>query len=337
MTNPDPGSGIAAVGPAAVGEGPPTIILVGLNKDRPSPIAAALRQLGVDLGVPADENAGAHFLEDFEREDDLRSRVAHRSELAGPWGFELCDEFRWLPSALHLFQNPRVVVMLEDPLAVVGGSEAANGRRLAKQLTALAGETLTLLEVVTTLPAPTLLISREKAFASPSRLVSSLCDHCGIVAREGQRLRAIRSVEEGREICPPTMPIWYEGRLGDVGPDKMVRGWARRMPGNEPCMVEIVSQGRVIGRGLSNQPIDNDDSALCQRGFVIALPSGAGGEIVARVAGTTVTLSKQHPRSERRTEANRRTKPSPRVSNSPSPASSEPVPRSRTRGTGRRP
>jgi peptidoglycan/xylan/chitin deacetylase (PgdA/CDA1 family) len=86
-------------------------------------------------------------------------------------------------------------------------------------------------------------------------------------------------------------PFWYEGTLERVGDGNLARGWARRMPRNEPCLIEIVSNGDVIGRGLSNRPVEYGDDGIRQRGFAIELMGAPGGSVIARVAGTTVTLA----------------------------------------------
>ena len=87
------------------------------------------------------------------------------------------------------------------------------------------------------------------------------------------------------------LSLWYEGTLEGVGNDNVARGWARRMPGNEPCLIEIVSDGDVIGRGLSNRLVENDDDGIRQRGFAIELMVATDRPVIARVAGTTMTLA----------------------------------------------
>ena len=269
---------------------PATVIVVSGPATGPSIVATVLQRLDVQM---IDDVLA--LVPEPGRDEQLRTLAQHNDMAHRVWGFEMREGFRLLPSLLHLFRNPRVVVAFRDLVTVAEGGESAIPSGFAERLMTAALENLALAEMVRALPAPTLLVSYEKALVAPHELVCSLAAHCGIEPRRGQRLGAIRAVENGRASHRAARPLWYEGRLEGVDGDKVARGWARRMPGSEPCMIEIVSDGVAIGRGLSNQRRANGDPETLQRGFTIHLAAPPTGTLTARVAGTSTELVKHSP------------------------------------------
>lgn len=286
-------SGLTVLNPSAPGT-VSTIIAVGVPRSGTSMVGAVLDALDVPLGSTADravfedtEIAGAI---EGRNVDVLKTLIAQRDAQHAIWGFKRPMAFAFLPEYLPLFRNPRVIVTFRDPAAIAKRNEISMATPFLDVLNTAAESTLQLVASIRQMRCPILAISYEKALADPQTLLSEMISFCGLSPTRKQIKNAAAVIQNGPEAYVQNSRVWYEGSFDGVG-GQVARGWARCMPMNSPCPIEIWDENQCIGRGQSDRS-RTDLTEIGDRAFEVPLASKPGKTVSARVAGTTVALSK---------------------------------------------
>jgi hypothetical protein len=271
-----------------------TLICVGVARSGTSLIGAVLRQFGVFLGEKADpavfeDTVLSNALEagDLDRFDQIIENYNKEHKV---WGFKRPEAFGLLTQNLNKFRNPRLIVMLRDPASIAKRNEISMHTDFLEQLKRAAERTLDLVHFVESIEVPILVISYEKALSDPNCLVEKLAKFCGIKLDESLRTAALAVIENGPELYLQSSRVRYEGQFFGVV-DGVAHGWARRLPGDFACSVEIRSGGEILGTGTSSIFKADLPEEIRARAFSIPLENfGDGTAIEARIFGTTVKL-----------------------------------------------
>ncbi|MGX1497667.1 hypothetical protein ACSSV1_002703 [Labrenzia sp. MBR-25] len=271
-----------------------TFITVGVARSGTSMIGAVLRKFNVFLGDKADDAvfedlclSNALETGDTKRLDQIIDDYNARHQL---WGFKRPESFDLLPQTLNRFRNPRLIVMMRDPAAVAKRNEVSMHTDFLGQLRRAAERTMDLVRFVEAIKCPALVISYEKALAAPDRLVEKLAEFCGVQLDDSLKAAALSTIQNGPETYLRNSRVWYEGQFfGTV--DGVAQGWARRLPGNFACSVEIWSGDEMLGTGVSNLRREDLPEKIRERAFSISLKNTQNSiSLEARIAQTTVKL-----------------------------------------------
>ncbi|MEW4459648.1 hypothetical protein AB1K42_16270 [Roseibium algicola] len=271
-----------------------TLITVGVARSGTSMIGAVLRQFNVFLGDKADDavfedlNLSKALEEgDTKRLDQIIFDYNKRHKL---WGFKRPEAFDLLPRNLNRFRNPRMIVMLRDPASIAKRNEVSMHADFLEQMRRAAERTLDLVRFVETIKVPTLVISYEKALLNPNRLVEKLAEFCGIQLDEHTKAATLAAIENGPELYLQNSRVWYEGQFFGVF-DGLALGWARRLPGNFVCNVEIWAGDEILGTGASNLWREELPENVRDRAFSIPLKKRLDIlQIEARISETKIKL-----------------------------------------------
>ena len=274
----------------------PTIISVGVARSGTSMIAGTMANLGIFLGDKSNDVVfeDVAISRAMERGDEaaVRAVIADYDARGTVWGFKRPEIYTRLGKYLPLFRNPRVVAIFRDPVAIAKRNEISMQVPFLSSLEQTIRKTGELFAVVSSLPVPVMIVSYEKALAEPGAFVDAFSAFCGVTLSPDLRERALAGIENGSEKYLANTSVRYNGVFAGIR-DGVATGWARRMPRNRVCTVEIVSAGRVIGSGLGDLPREDGNGRKPPRAFRIALNEApTGGDVEARIAGTTVVLDK---------------------------------------------
>jgi tetratricopeptide (TPR) repeat protein len=268
----NPGVSVLNNAPA---NGTATIIVVGLPRSGTSMVAAVLDSLGVHLGSLADQAV----FEDLEIitaiEHDRASLpdiIDRYNESYRIWGFKYPSFFEKGYDKLHLFRNPRLIIIFRDPLAIAMRNAISMKEELLLSLDNTSTRISNLVEFTETLRIPTLMASYEKALIDPSRLINSIINFSGVAPTADQVASATKVVVSGPELyLQNSQMVPWEGYLDQVSED--ASGWARLVSTKDPATVIVKIDGVEVGRGLADKP--RPDLALLGKGdvgFSIPLP-----------------------------------------------------------------
>ncbi|WP_319496825.1 sulfotransferase [uncultured Cohaesibacter sp.] len=274
-----------------------TIIVLGVARSGTSMIAAVLQKLGVFMGSEARSSVVEDVRLSKAMENgsakDIKAVIAAYNEEHDVWAFKRPEAFVYLKKYLSLFRNPRVVVVFRDPVAIAMRNQISMHMEFLDQLERSAKKTHELVGFVKSLDCPTMVVSYEKALYNPDHFIEKLVEFTGLQCDEAVRKDALAVVENGPEQYLMESRLKFQGSF-DRLIDGIAYGWARRMPGNVVCTVEMVCDGEVLGSGVAERPRDDlIKKEIGARAFAIKLSHiPARGEIEARVKGSTFTLPK---------------------------------------------
>ncbi|HEY5818610.1 MAG TPA: sulfotransferase [Mesorhizobium sp.] len=272
-----------------------TIIVVGVARSGTSMVASALRAMGVFLGDQVHDSVHedieiAAALE--ERNDRLLTELIDSRNAAHKiWGFKRPESFLLLSQVLKRFRNPRLVVTFRDPAAISQRNAISVHTDFLVGLGDAAEKTVALIKFIGDVDVPTMSVSYEKAMSDPEAFVGSLVQFCGLKADDSQIAAALATIASGPALYLNSSRIWFEGRFDGIASGHAF-GWIRQMPEKQPCHIEIVSDGVVIGTGASDQPSAELGEQIGERAFAIKLLRQPGEDVFARVIGTTYIIER---------------------------------------------
>jgi hypothetical protein len=272
-----------------------TIIVVGVARSGTSMIASVLHELGVPMG----DRAGNAVYEDPDIASAIESgnkaaisaMAIDRNARFRIWGFKRPEAFLVLPKFLPLFRNPRIISTFRDPAAISQRNSISMHQEFLFGLGQAAEKTLELTRFIKQIDAPVMAVSYEKAMGQPHRFMAGLINFCGLSPSGDQYASALRSMGNGPELYLKSSRIWFEGWFDNISNGHAI-GWVRRMPTKDQCQVEIVSNGRVIGRGKANAPRKDLAEKVGDFAFSIELSEDPCSDVFARVAGTTHVIGR---------------------------------------------
>ncbi|HTW68947.1 MAG TPA: hypothetical protein VME47_03590, partial [Acetobacteraceae bacterium] len=208
-----------------------TFIVTGLHRSGTTLIASMLGQVGIFMGaeindIVHEDEALAKLIVAGDR-DELRQLIAGRNAGYGTWGFKLPMLCRWLSVAeLALFNNPHVIVPFRDLLAISVRASLSEYQPPMKALRNAADEMAAMVEFVTQLPCPALLLSYEKALVFPNEMVEAVTRFCGLPPNESLHRRLIGAIQPNRETYLLGARRRFEGRIEGIAAGRLY-GWCR--------------------------------------------------------------------------------------------------------------
>jgi hypothetical protein len=226
-----------------------TFIVTGPYRSGTSLVAAVLREAGLFIGdaindiVYEDEEiAGALDSGNIEA---LRTIVAARAAGHARWGFKYPMLSRALqPPQLDLFDTPRLIVTLRDPVAMAVRTSLSEYREPMRSLREAAADQMALLAFIGELACPSLLLSYEKALAFPGDVIAAILRFCGIPCDDALRARLCAIAEPNRPRYLAGARRRIEGLIEGVR-DGQLYGWCRLTQWDEPVSLEVLVDERL--------------------------------------------------------------------------------------------
>lgn len=270
-----------------------TFIVLGVARGGTTMVAKALRELGIHMG---DRLSAVQEDTDVCRpmeEGDvpaLREVIARRDAAHGKWGFKRPGATSYIRDYQGEFRNPCFLIVFRDIFALTNRNRLSVGQDPLQGLKSAAQQYVKLAELASSLRAPTLLMSYEKALLDPAAFAAGVAAFAGV---DDARLieRATGAVDPGNaQYLEESRSRRGLGRLdGVVG--RLLKGWATVTGLDEPVDVRLTLNGRELGVVCADRPradlVRFDPSGA--RAFEFVLPDEveiAPGDVLgARIVG----------------------------------------------------
>lgn len=233
-----------------------TFIVTGLYRSGTTLIASMLRQVGIFMGATINdivhEDEDLAQLIEAESRDELRQLITSRNSGYGTWGFKLPMLCRWLHAPdMALFNNPHVIVTFRDPLAISLRASLSEYQAPLHALRDAANDMAAIVEFLTLLPCPTLLLSYEKALVFPEDMVDAIARFCGLPQSEALRHRLINAIQPNRETYLLGARRRYEGRIEGIAGGRLY-GWCRLTGVADPVSLELFLDDWLAARFVAD-------------------------------------------------------------------------------------
>jgi hypothetical protein len=277
-----------------------TFIVTGLHRSGTTLIASMLRQVGIFMGAAINdivhEDEDLAQLIEAKDQGELRQLIASRNSGYGTWGFKLPMLCRWLHAPdMALFNNPHVIVTFRDLLAISRRASLSEYQAPLQALRDAANDMAAMVEFVTQLPCPTLLLSYEKALVFPEDVVDAIARFCALPQSEALRQRLISAIQPNREMYLLGARRRYEGRVEGIAGGRLY-GWCRLTGVADPVSLELLVDNRLAASFVADafrQDLLDAGFGAGRHGFFLDVASlGARPDAVVRikVAGHGVEL-----------------------------------------------
>jgi len=277
-----------------------TFIVTGLHRSGTTLIASMLRQVGIFMGAAINdivhEDEDLAQLIEAKDQGELRQLIASRNSGYGTWGFKLPMLCRWLHAPdMALFNNPHVIVTFRDLLAISRRASLSEYQAPLQALRDAANDMAAMVEFVTQLPCPTLLLSYEKALVFPEDVVDAIARFCALPQSEALRQRLIGAIQPNREMYLLGARRRYEGRVEGIAGGRLY-GWCRLTGVADPVSLELLVDNRLAASFVADafrQDLLDAGFGAGRHGFFLDVASlGARPDAVVRikVAGHGVEL-----------------------------------------------
>jgi len=176
----------------------------------------------------------------------LQTLIASRNARFPKWGFKRPNIAIYLGSGgFDLFRNPRLIVILRDPVAMAERIVLAHRSPIKGALGSARRHLHANMLAIRALKIPTLLLSYEKAAADRDSLFTSVFEFCGIACPRDRYDRIEQFVKtagaEYRRFSRGEICGYVEGYRNGV-----LVGWCRIPGKDEPVSVDIFVDNRKI-------------------------------------------------------------------------------------------
>jgi hypothetical protein len=248
--------GVILARPGNGTSGPRTFIVTGTQRSGTSMIAAILRQIGVFMGARINENVveDEDIAEVLSREDldGLRAIIRGRNETQGTWGFKLPMLDRDLgANAFSMFRDPHVILMFRDPAAVAVRGALSDYDEPMKRLREAVAEQAALVAFADRLRCPLLVLSYEKALAFPDVCVDAVLAFCGLPRHDLVRGRLVPLIVANKPGYIDEARRRFDGKIDGMDAGALC-GWSRRTAADEPVVLELLADGRLVKQFVAN-------------------------------------------------------------------------------------
>lgn len=167
---------------------PRTAVVLGLPRGGTSMVAGALYYLGIDMG----DNFNTTTFEDRPlsaaveqgRTDELRRIVADRNARSEVWGWKRPSSRNNVDIIKSEFRNPYFLLIFRDVLAIALRKNLSVESDVVQAMRANARAQRQLIDLVTTLEAPLLLLSYEKCLGHPREAAEAMASFLGTPVTE---------------------------------------------------------------------------------------------------------------------------------------------------------
>jgi hypothetical protein len=238
--------------PAAGLDEPMTIITTGVGRSGTSMMAAVLTMLGVPMGphknLPVyedEEFVSALLYFDYARVARL---IEARNTQNQRWGFKFPSlQNHLLPPQIKRFRNPRLIVVMRDPVAVATRANLSDPE-LQGEATAffnVSQQAYDMMHFVHKAECPTLLLSYEKCIVFPDHAVDAVAAFCGLKVDSQSKSKAIAAITPNNSGYIKLFHQDYRGHFDGIRNGKAF-GWCRSNHSEEPVVVELTADGGVL-------------------------------------------------------------------------------------------
>jgi hypothetical protein len=228
-----------------------TIIITGVGRSGTSMTASVLTALGIFMG---DRKSAV-----FEDEDFLHSllsfdyarmaKLVAARNLAHPrWGFKFASlQNHILPPQFNEFRNPRLIVVMRDPVAVAARALISDpGVKNAPHAFFNVTEQMhNMATLVAKAYCPTLLVSYEKFISFPSETIAAIAAFCQIELTEESLANAMKTVEPNNTDYLRLFHKDYRGHVDGIQYGQL-RGWCAPVNGDATVEVELLVDGNLV-------------------------------------------------------------------------------------------
>jgi hypothetical protein len=167
-----------------------TIVATGLGRSGTTMLARIMEESGLEMGKKLTTNTReVKRLQTMVKANDrlaFKSFCKKQSRLTPKWGFKLPGFRSVMRSYESSMSNPRFVIIFRDVLSISIRNGIAVGSELLPNMLFSMRDYLLLLNQVTALKSPVLLISYEKALHYPDRTVAAMAEFMGLTLSERQ-------------------------------------------------------------------------------------------------------------------------------------------------------
>lgn len=179
-----------------------TIAATGVGRSGTTMLARVMQAIGIDMG----EALSTRTVEDKTiiramKAGDGAAFEAHcrrRDASAAIWGFKAPALRNNMPHYATLMRNPRFIVIFRDILAISIRNNISIGFNLLEGMRKTASNYVNMIEHVSKLESPVLLISYEKTLQFPARTVTEIATFCDrAVTAQGADRIASETIRNG--------------------------------------------------------------------------------------------------------------------------------------------
>lgn len=281
---------------------PATYVVLGLARSGTSMIARCLHALGVPMGDKLSavyEDVVVSRAMEGGTLEQVREVVAQRNAQHPRWGFKRPAAIHFIERYERELRNPRYIVVFRDVLAIANRNRISIEQDLLQGLRTAAQEYQTLVELVSALRRPTLLVSYEKALLEPEAFVEAMAAFTGTAQGESRRA-ALAAIEPGGDAyLEQSRARRSLGRIDRVS-DEGVAGWALMTGVSGPVEVRICLNQIPVATVRAERPRPDlnrpglPPGNAC--GFQFDWPAGTvltpGDSVEARVVGEIRDLAR---------------------------------------------
>lgn len=193
-----------------------TLLIVGLPRSGTTMIAKALGKLGVFLGADLDQSISEDNRLANALEKDRASMpdiIAAYDSSHDIWAFKRPTAYQTIDPSL--FRNPRFVIPFRDPVAIAKREELSMTFDFREQLARATRWSADLADFALRQDVPVMLVSYEKALASPKRFVASLANFIGLSPTWLQTWAARSSIRPSPSDYVSKSQIRFPGMLNE--------------------------------------------------------------------------------------------------------------------------
>ncbi len=222
-----------------------TVIVTGLHRSGTSLVASILQHAGLFMGTAIndivyedEEIAGILASGDIAA---LTRIIGERNADYRTWGFKLPMLWtRLRRDQLPLFNNPYLIVMFRDPIAMSVRTSLSEYREPMRVLRDAIDDLNALMAFVDGLDCPSLLLSYEKALTLPADFVDAIMQFCEMPLNAQLRAHLAGVIEPNRPTYIDGARRRYEGLIEGLI-DGRLNGWCRLSQSSEPVRLELLT------------------------------------------------------------------------------------------------
>ena len=276
--------GIIELNPLVESPDEKTIIILGLPRSGTSMVAGALHYLGIFMG----ERHDSVVFEDVVLSSAVEGKqkatmleIIKRYDQAHPiWGWKRPSSINFINKISREFRNPHFIIVFRDIFAISNRQRISSATNLFSSLENTISEYRKLVDFIKNCDHPCLLLSYEKCLNNQELTIRKIAEFAGITNPEKIKA-AIDFVEpDPAKYLEATRVDRCIGQLEVVTSDK-VEGWVRYVSKDEPVTVEMLVDGRSVGKTVANRarPDLDDGNSGFSFDFANGCPLKSGCEI----------------------------------------------------------
>jgi hypothetical protein len=240
-------------------ESPRTIIVTGVGRSGTSMTANVLHSLGVSMG----DTRNKAVFEDQEFTDTLfnlqhhrlQPIIAKRNATSKCWGFKFPSlQNHLFPPQLSYFRNPRLIVIMRDPIAVASRATISDPKlkgSVEEALYNVSKQTSDMIFFLQKSSQPALLLSYEKFLSFPENALDAIIEFCGLTVDAQQRAEALQAVSPNNDKYIKLFHSGYRGHFDGIN-QNVALGWCKAIDSDAPLDIQFLVDDVVITRSHAN-------------------------------------------------------------------------------------